>query len=129
MNLNDLPALVARLEKAQQQARAEFDPMKELLTEIGAALADVIERSEASSAETAKQIAAALRDIRINASITPKVEAPQVSVNVQPTPFNVSVPEPVVQVVQQPRTAWDVEVVDYGPGGAVRKLRVTPVTK
>lgn len=85
MNLADgLKELVERAENSVGRDKA----LNDALLEMGTALADILQMLEKQGPETAKAIAAALRDIKVS---MPEMKAPEVNI---PAPqVTVNVPE------------------------------------
>lgn len=99
MNLNDLPKLLQQLEDRAGEQKA----LKDAFLEIGSSLADILSLLEKTGPDTAKAIAAALRGIRVEATM----KAPDVTINVKPTPVEVTVQPARVDVTVQ---APDIQV-------------------
>ncbi len=130
----ELQALMDKLEGREKELAA----FEGLFTELGTAIADVLAHMESTAGqgpELAETIARAIRDLRIAApAVTVKppmvnVSAPNVSVNVNPTPVTVQVPEikPVVQIMPAEQgKGWDFDV-SYGPGNVIQGIRATRI--
>ena len=100
-----------------------------LLNEISAALSDVVAGMEKpdGDAAIAKAITDGLKALRIEvAAPTVNVKAPEVSVNVNPTPIqnNVHVDAPQVHVMERPGATFTVDI-DYHSGGLPRSMTIT----
>jgi hypothetical protein len=122
----EIEALAKRLGEQADNAdtRAKMKAFEGALGEISLALSDIVSALEKDDDDKGKDalgpaLAAALKNVRIevaapqiaapNVTVTPqlKVDAPQVSVNVSPTPIEnkVDVPAPVVQVIDRTTAA------------------------
>lgn len=86
MNVSDLSDLLKRLEDRAGEQKA----MQDLMTELSTTLSDILEHQEASFPKLATAMADALKGVRLNA-------APEVKVDVKPTPVEVKV-EPKITV-------------------------------
>jgi hypothetical protein len=84
MNLNDLQKLVDQL----QDRAGEQKALRDAFLEVGTALADILQMLEKQGPDTAKAIAAALKDIKLS---MPEIKAPEFTL---PAPqVTVNVPE------------------------------------
>lgn len=115
----------APVPKEPSESGRKAEAFEKLLDEISVALADVVsalDRGDGSEV-LARAIADGLRAVRI------EVQAPSVSVNVSPTPVHnhnhVSVPEPVVHVIEGRQGAVFTINFQYGAGGLVHSATVT----
>ena len=115
--------------------------IEELLDEATTALADIAEAiSEGSGnkddlVDAINSIAKALQDRKPNdfKAITDsiraiKLESPQVTVNVQPTPISVNLPEmtPVFEIPERVSAGWDIDL-KYDYRGLVERMTVKPM--
>lgn len=101
-----------------------------LLNEVSAALTDVVaalERPDGDAA-IAKAITDGLKALRIEVA-APKVsvEAPRVDVHVAPTPIQLTVPKPVVQVIEREDKGAVFEVDVKWRGNFIDTMRVTRI--
>lgn len=107
MNIEDLPALLKKIEDRS----GEQEAMRSTMLEIGTALADMLQLLERSGPETAKAIAAALGGLKLG-----EIKA------------NVTVPQPLVHVMPPPAVlGWTFEHQYDAKGRATRSI-AKPIT-
>lgn len=106
MNIEELPALLAKLE----DRAGEQEAMRATMLEIGTTLADLLQLLERSGPDTAKAIAAALAGLKLG-----EIQA------------NVNVPQPLVQIMPaQPVMGWTFEHKYDAKGRATQSI-ATPI--
>lgn len=109
----------------------------DLLNEASTALADIAEAlaegldNQADVADAINAVAKALQDREpadfkaiVEAIRSMKIEAPQVIVNVEPTPVQVNLPElaPVFEIPLRQSSGWDVKITTNEYGAATRLI-------
>ncbi len=90
MTLEELPALVAKLQDTAGRDKALTDAF----LEVGTALADILSMLEKQGPETAKAIASALGELKIS---VPEAKAPEFKMPELKMP-DITIPAPVVNV-------------------------------
>lgn len=106
MNLDELPALVAKLQDRSKQDAA----LQSLLSELSQTLADLLTQQEEAGPTHAKMIGEALRGIKFDIAAPSVSLKPQVDVHLKV--------EPMLQMQPQERRGWKFHV-ETGPYGAM----------
>ena len=114
--LGDLKGVIEKL----QDYAGRDQSLREAYLEVGTAVADVLALLEKQGPDMARAIADALKNIKLD------MKAPEIRIDVSPTPVEVRVAAPIVNVaapvVNMPqaqavkRGGWDFDV-DPKPGG------------
>ena len=128
-NLGGINTSLRAIAKAIAE-RPEDTKMAAFMDEVSAALADMVSAMEKDEdAGLAKALTDGLKALRIEVKSPQVILTPEINVNVSPTPIqnNVTVPGPVVHIMDRPgkKTVHRVDDITFGAGGFVKSMTIT----